>query len=100
MAQIFPYEVELRVDHGGVSEIVSRIEYAYSPSDACTQVIIKLVSERPGCEIKVRKVGPPTEEILRASGLMAEQLADRLHERITAAQRLHGGPLSLPKRKP
>lgn len=72
MAQIFTYEVELRitekatdprVDHGKV-ELVTRTEHAYSLMDAMHQAVFNhIAGGTQDIDMKVVRVGPPLELI-------------------------------------
>lgn len=66
MAQIFTYEVELKVTHKatGKVELVTRTEHAYSLMDAMHQAVFNQIAGDPtDVDIKMVHVGPPLELI-------------------------------------
>ena len=69
MAVIYKYEVEMRVRDKASGKVtsVTRVEHAYSPSDALMQAAINHVSANPESEvIGSLHIGPPQDAILAA----------------------------------
>ena len=74
---IFEYEVEVQLTNPNTKErrIVARREHAYSVMDACFQASMAIAAEAGSSELKLLRIGPPRDSIIKAAEALTDSVA-------------------------
>lgn len=80
MANIYKYEIEVKLTHKNTGEVktATRIDHAYSIQDMTMQTLFAMISEHGNVDVTVMRVGPPLADIRALEAQLVRDIQKRM----------------------